>query len=304
MAAVPLTQGGPPDGGNYEYSWEGSYIRTHFLSDIGKKRPHNEDFCILCVPEKVALLEKRGMLFAVADGMGGASSGEFASRLALKTIVEGYFLGPGGNIPLRLREAIEEANRRVFEESLKDAHRHGMGTTVSVLLIHGDCAYVAQVGDSRVYVRRGDTNVLQVTDDHSLVAEQVREGYLSEEEARNHTLKNLITRAVGIKETVKVDLFAFQIRRDDTLLICSDGLSNLVADEEISDAMALDGLQGAARKLIGIALRAGGVDNITAALIRVMSDPPHVEREPGAQEIILPKSGLFGRIRGFLRGSR
>lgn len=295
MAGIPLTQGGPADGGNYECSWANENVQAYLVSDVGKKRAHNEDSCIMCVPEKHQLLEKRGMLFGVADGMGGASSGEFASHLAMDSMVDGYYATPVGNIPTRLREALDDANRRIFEEAFNDASRHGMGTTVSVLLIHGDCAYVAQVGDSRIYISAGRSKAFQVTYDHSLVAEQVRNGYLSQEEAKNHTLKNLITRAVGIKETVKTDLFSFHVRDGDTFLICSDGLSNLVSEAEIGQALRMANLRKAGRLLVKRALDKGGGDNITAVLIRILSVSAKHELEGGATEIIIPR-GIFTRV--------
>lgn len=308
MAMIPLTEGGPPDGGNYEYAWAGAHMQVHFLSDVGKKRKKNEDSCILCAPEADALRDKRGMLFAVADGMGGASAGERASRMGLEILIEEYYAQRTGDlgqpIPARLRTAISEANRRIFEEAEAHTDRQGMGTTMSVVVVDGEYAYIAQVGDSRVYVARGRSGLVQITDDHSLVAEQVRNGYLSEEEARNHSLRNLITRAVGIKDSVNVDLFALRLERDDTLLVCSDGLSNLIKDDEIGRALNMGNLQAAARLLVGRALHEGGTDNITAALLRVVQSPPRRELQPGAQEVMLPAGGVFGRFRNLLRRAR
>ncbi len=293
---VPLTQCGPTEGENFEYHWTGEYVQAHLLSDVGKKRKRNEDSCVLCVPEDSALNAERGLLFAVADGMGGASAGDFASRLALNVLIDEYYHKPAGPIPERMRAAIEEANNCIFEESEINPERHGMGTTASVVVVNGDCAYVAQVGDSRVYVLRKKEVIFQITDDHSLVAEQVRNGYLSAEEARNHSLKNLITRAVGIKGTVKVDLFGFRLQDQDTLLICSDGLSNLVKDEEIAEVMSMDNLQAAARILIGRALTEGGSDNITAVLLRVIQPPTPGQFDQGIDEVFIPRPGLFGKV--------
>ena len=300
MSALPLIQSGPADGGNFEYHWTGGVAQAHLLSDVGKKRKTNQDSCVMCAPEDPVLLEVRGLLFAVADGMGGANAGEYASRLALEVIVDGYYRQTSGGLVASMREALEEANRRVYQESLASLDRQGMGTTVSLMTLRGDCAYVGQVGDSRVYVARNKTGILQITDDHSLVAEQVRNGYISADEARNHSMKNLITRAVGIKDNVKADLFAFQVTQDDTFCICSDGLSNLVKDQEIYDALAMDNLQAAARVLVGRALDAGGADNITVLLLRIMETPPNRPIEAGAVEVAFPKVGLLGKIKGFL----
>lgn len=297
MAGTPLTRFGPEDGGNYEHQWSGNFLQAHFLSDVGKKRSHNEDSCIFCAPDDETLSRERGILFAVADGMGGASAGEFASRLALQVLTERHYVSTESNIPESLRSALEQANRQIFEEGENNPEYHGMGTTVSAVLVMGDCAYVAQVGDSRVYLARADGSFKQITDDHSLVAEQVRNGYISEEEARTHSLKNLITRAVGIKDSVKVDLFAMRLRKGDTILICSDGMSNLIKDDEISRLLTRDNLQAAARVLVGRALEEGGSDNITAVLIRVSEIPPKAKFDPGPTEISLPPPGLLSKLR-------
>jgi len=298
---IPLTQCGPVDGGNFEYSWTGEFAEAYLLSDVGKKRKRNEDTCALCVPENLELLEKRGMLFAVADGMGGANAGDFASHLALNVILDDYFRGHAPTIPDGLQNALEEANRVVFAESEVNPERRGMGTTASLVLVRGDCAYIAQVGDSRVYIGRTDERLFQITADHSLVAEQVRSGYLSAEEARSHSLKNLITRAVGIKATVKMDLFAFRLQQNDTLLICSDGLSNQVKDDEIANLMALDNLKAAGRSLLERAITEGGPDNITTILLRITQPPPARQFEPGVQEVFIPPSGFVRKVWRFLK---
>jgi protein phosphatase len=259
---------------------------------------------MMCSPRDRALFEQWGMLFAVADGMGGASAGELASRLALETIVTEYYTALSETIPTRLRDALAAANRTVFVESENDPNFHGMGTTVSTTVIHGDCAYIAQVGDSRVYIKRADEPVIQVTNDHSLVAEQVRNGFLSAEEAKTHSLKNLITRAVGIRDSVKTDLFALKIRANDTILICSDGLTNFVEDKDIVEAMMADSLQGVARMLVGHALNGGGSDNITAVLIRITKEPPERDMQAGATEVPIEKQGLFRKMKTLLKNRK
>ena len=168
-------------------------------------------------------------------------------------LVDKYFTVPDSTIPERLRTGVEVANQRIYEEAEHHPEYYGMGTTVSAVLVRGDYAYVAQVGDSRVYMSRGNGSIYQLTDDHSLVAEQVRNGYITEEEARNHSLKNLITRAVGTKETINVDLFAVRLRKNDTILICSDGLCGVVNDDDIASALASNSLQGTARVLLNCA---------------------------------------------------
>ncbi|GMW00467.1 MAG: hypothetical protein AMXMBFR84_16040 [Candidatus Hydrogenedentota bacterium] len=297
MAQISLTQAGPESGGNFEFHWAGDYIECHLLSDVGKKRGHNEDGCVVCAPEESRIATDKGYLFAVADGMGGVSGGEFASRLALQTLIDEYYSRQTSSIPIRLKEAVEQANRRIFEEAENHPEYYGMGTTISALLVHGENAYIAQVGDSRVYLLRPDSAIWQITDDHSLVAEQVRNGYISEEEARNHSLKNLITRAVGTKEAVKVDLFTTKLRKGDRLLICSDGLSNVVDDAQMTKSLSGNSLQGGARMLVGRALEAGGPDNITAVVLEVTNLPPKTRLNEGATAVSGVSTGFFGKFR-------
>ena len=297
MASLPFTVRGPETGGNFEYQWSGPFFEAHFLSDVGKKRSHNEDSCLLCAPEDPAEGEAQGYLLSVADGMGGASAGEFASRLALKTLCEEFYQTTGGTVPERLRAALEAANHNIFDAAEHTPEYYGMGTTVSALVIKGAGAYIAQVGDSRVYVSREGCRIHQLTDDHSLVAEQVRNGHITKEEANNHALRHLITRAVGIREQVSTDLFSFRIREGDTLLICSDGLTNVVDDNLIADALRLSSLQGAARVLVGRALENGGPDNISVALVRITAPPTRLALESGATEVTLPDGGLFNKLR-------
>lgn len=294
---IPRTEYGPLDGRNFEHGWRGPYLQSHLLSDVGKKREKNEDSCIMCVPEPAELASDRGMLFAVADGMGGASAGEHASRMALHLLCNTYFKGQPQPVPIGMRTAVEAANEKIFEESEENPEYSGMGTTVSAVVVLGDWAYIAQVGDSRVYLLRERSGIHQLTHDHSLVAEQVRSGLISEEEARNHALKNLITRAVGIKETVRVDLFAVHLKLQDTLLLCSDGLCNMVSDSEIAAALALGDLKYCTRKLVEQALEAGGTDNITAVTLRVTGPPPKRDLHQGAEEVELNATGLLGRLR-------
>lgn len=299
MEEIPLTRRGPENGGNFEYAWADGCLASHCISDVGRKRDHNEDSVVLCSPEDGDLLDARGRLFAVADGMGGASAGEHASQLALETTVESFYRGDRDTVPELLREAIEMANAQVFRESEEHAEFKGMGTTFSALVILGDCAYIGQVGDSRVYFSRGRNGFRQITEDHSLVAEQLRNGLINEEEAKNHSLKNLITRAVGIKPEVEVDLFALKIREGDSFLICSDGLCNLVDDDDIADGLMMDNIKDAVRILVGKALEAGGHDNVSAVVVRVVGDPPDTAPlQEGCREVDIPAPSFLQRLRG------
>lgn len=293
----PITEYGPLDGGNYEFGWQGEQIQMHLLSDVGKKREKNEDSCLMCIPEPRGLAEKRGLMIAVADGMGGASAGEYASRMALQQLREDYFANHDDPIPKALESALVHANDKVFEEAEVNPVYSGMGTTVSACILMGGWLYIAQVGDSRVYLLREHLGIHQLTNDHSLVAEQVRHGLISEEEARNHSLKNLITRAVGIKESVSVDLYKVQLEHHDTVLICSDGLSNMVSDEEMARTLSMVDLRAGTRSIVDQALEAGGTDNITALTIRMLGVPKATASESGGEMIEPGQTGIFGRLR-------
>ncbi len=294
----PLTFLGPEDGLNCRHDWECAFLDVHYVSDVGKKRKNNEDSCLLCAPEDPHLLEKRGVLFAVADGMGGASAGEHASRMALENLGRRYYSdNTKGLVPAAMRIAIEGANDMVFNEAERVAEYSGMGTTVSALAVMGNWAYMAQVGDSRIYLHRPEFGLKQLTEDHSLVAEQIRSGLINEDEARNHMLKNLITRAVGIKETVEVDLFALEILPGDTLLLCSDGLSNMVGDFDLGLLMAEPDLKAATGTLVEKALEAGGTDNITVVTLRVTAAPQPTYYQQGAQRVALVPEGFFARLK-------
>lgn len=295
---------GPLDGLNYETAWSGPYLDIKVITDVGKKRQNNEDSCLLYVPGDESVSETRGVLMAVADGMGGASAGEYASKTALQCLFSKYYdKNLHTLVPNALKLAVECANEYVFDEAEANPDYSGMGTTMSALAIMGDWAYMAQVGDSRIYLRRTDQPLKQLTNDHSLVAEQIRSGLINEEDARNHTLKNLITRAVGIKEDINVDLFALQVQVGDIFLLCSDGLCNMVGDDDISGYLQSTDMEDMARKLIAHALAAGGVDNVTVILARVTSTPPVTNYQQGAKIISFENPGLFSRIRSLFGGN-
>jgi serine/threonine protein phosphatase PrpC len=229
-------------------------------SDPGRKRRHNEDSYV-CRPP----------LFAIADGMGGAQAGEVASELAAGALRESDV--NGGGEP-RVVELIQEANRRVHERASTDASTTGMGTTMTVALVESDGRVtIGHVGDSRAY-RLRDDRLEQLTDDHSLVAELVRRGELSPQEAEVHPQRAVITRALGTDPDVDVDAFSVEAEPGDVYLICSDGLSDMVdagSLEEIVRRYRGD-LDQAARALVQAANKSGGEDNITAILFEVVAD--------------------------------
>jgi PPM family protein phosphatase len=236
--------------------------RSAALSHAGRKRRHNEDTYVVQPP-----------LFAVADGMGGANAGEVASSLAAAALQETNGEGPNGEA--RVASLIQEANRRVFRRANEDREVSGMGTTMTVALVEDDRVAIGHVGDSRAYLFR-DGELDQLTDDHSLVAELVRSGKLSPEEAETHPQRSVITRAVGTEPDVDVDTFSIEGAAGDLFLICSDGLTDMVDETTIHDALEENrgDLNAAAKALVNAANRVGGEDNITVVFFELADDEP------------------------------
>jgi protein phosphatase len=227
-------------------------------TDPGRKRRQNEDAFVLRPP-----------LFAIADGMGGARAGEIASALAAGAVDESSAQSGGEGY---VKQLVQEANRRVHERASNDPSTSGMGTTMTVALVEpsGDITF-GHVGDSRAYVLR-DSRLEQLTDDHSLVAELVRRGELSARDAEVHPQRSVITRALGTDPDVDVDAFTITPQVGDIYLLCSDGLSDMVAGEVIEDILVQHraDLDAAARALVKAANRGGGDDNITAVLFEMV----------------------------------
>ncbi|MCA1901084.1 MAG: Stp1/IreP family PP2C-type Ser/Thr phosphatase [Candidatus Hydrogenedens sp.] len=261
---------GPKSEERYIFSWNNNSVEVCMISDIGNRRTNNEDRCLFSWSENPEQTKQLGILTAVADGMGGAAAGEHASEIAVNCLSDTYFNSNLANIPETLVQSVNVANQTIFDLSENNPTYFGMGTTVSVLVLHGDIAYVAQVGDSRIYLYRPEYPIKQITEDHSIVAEQLKEGLITEEEARNHSLKNLITRALGIKENVDIDLFAFRVKVGDTILLCSDGLSNFISERQLQKELEKDNLLTGITALVEKAIKEGGTDNITAIGIRIM----------------------------------
>jgi protein phosphatase len=225
-------------------------------SDVGRQRRSNEDRAY-----------ERAPLFAVADGMGGARAGEVASKIVVDTLGEG--LPEAGSDEERLAAAVREANARINDLAGAEPDRAGMGTTVTAAYVGEDGVAVAHVGDSRAY-RLRDGQLERLTNDHSLVAELVRRGKLTEEEAEEHPQKSVITRALGPEADVEVDRRTFPARDGDVFLLCSDGLTGMVPEERIAELVAGAGsLKAAGQALIREANERGGRDNITVVLFRV-----------------------------------
>ena len=237
-------------------------------TDLGRVRENNEDKFDFYEPEDRTLLATRGCLYAVADGMGGHAAGQIASELALKTLVAAYYDSPTESIPRALLEAIQCANETVFAVAHTVPDRSGMGTTLTVAVLAEDRLHIGQVGDSRAYlIRAGE--IRQITHDHSWVAEQVRLGGLTEEEAEIHPWRNIITRSIGSQDTVEADVFVEEARAGDIVVLCSDGLTGHVHADEIGRIVSGHAPSEACRQLIELACARGGRDNITVAVIAI-----------------------------------
>ena len=203
--------------------------------------------------------------------MGGHKAGDYASHYTAETLIESVTEDEEKNPIKIIRKAIEKANERVLEKSLSDEELAGMGTTVVVATVIGHYLYVANVGDSRLYLITD--KITQITKDHSLVEEMVRIGEINREQARNHPDKNIITRAVGIKKEVKIDFFDMRLEKGDLILMCSDGLSNMLEDREIEEIIKKGGeLSEIVDELVERANQNGGKDNIAVILIEPLTD--------------------------------
>ncbi|MEK6743097.1 MAG: Stp1/IreP family PP2C-type Ser/Thr phosphatase [Nitrospirota bacterium] len=249
-------------------------ILSFGATDPGKKRANNEDSY---------LVNDELRLYAVADGVGGSEAGEVASRIAVDTIASAMpdLLGDkdrtpptgsrAGDVPelAAFRHAVVLANRNIFEEAAKTPARAGMGTTLTALLVARKRAFLAHIGDSRAYRLRVGT-LEQLTNDHSVVAEQVRSGVITAAQARTSPYRHVITRVLGTDREAAPDLMEQPVKPGDMFLLCSDGLTEMVDDREIGRILAGSAPRDAARKLIDAANAQGGVDNITAVVVQVV----------------------------------
>ena len=211
-------------------------------------------------------------LFVVADGMGGHNAGEYASRFTVDKMVEVISQYRQQEPVAAMKEALTEANSQLLEEAGADPSKSGMGTTVVAATVIGDLLHVANIGDSRLYVIDHEA-IRQITRDHSLVEEMVRLGEMDKAAAKVHPDKNIITRAIGVTRELAVDFFEVELRPEDMILLCSDGLTNMVEDEEIKEiVLEQKNIVEKAEKLINTANENGGKDNITVILIEPFSD--------------------------------
>ncbi len=242
-------------------------LRSHAITDIGRKRQLNQDF-IYCSEKPIGNLPN---LFIVADGMGGHNAGDFASRYAVETIVEEIRASFERNPVTIITKAVEKANELTIKKAYEDIALSGMGTTVVIATVIAGHLEVANVGDSRLYVVNKE--IKQVTVDHSLVEEMIRMGGIDRKSARTHPDKNIITRAIGARDTVEADFFDLELKAGDKVLLCSDGLTNMVEDEEILYILNNgETLKEQAEELVRTANYNGGKDNISVIVIEPLAD--------------------------------
>ena len=237
-------------------------VRSCAISDVGRKRQKNEDSY---------LINDELNLFIVADGMGGHAGGEYASRIAITTIEEMFKHNPSGssNPEDVVVKAIRDASAKIIAKAEEDRALKGMGTTVICLHLEDKHVILGHVGDSRAYLFR-DGVLEQLTEDHSLVNEQVKTGLITAEEAKTHQFKNIITRSVGVSSDVEVDIVKKKLKSGDSFLICSDGLSNLVEAKEMEKELCDRETVLAAKSMVDLANKRGGDDNITLLVVEVL----------------------------------
>lgn len=238
-------------------------MKSHALTDVGVRRSQNQDSVYACDDQIGALPN----LYIVADGMGGELAGDYASKRCVEVVTEEVARSEESSPVKSLEQAIQLANSLIYQEAQQDPAKFGMGTTFVAATVEGDHLYVANVGDSRLYVASA-TKLTQITNDHSVVAELVRKGQLDELHARTDNRKNMITRAIGAEATVTVDYFDVILKGQERILLCSDGLTNMVEDRDIYGVLqSSDTLANKAARLVELANNNGGKDNVTAIVI-------------------------------------
>ena len=242
-------------------------MKTFSVTDAGVVREMNQDYYF----SSDTAVGNLPNLFIVADGMGGHKAGDYASRYTIERVVASVSRNTGEEPIAIMKEAINKANELLVAESREDESKSGMGTTLVIGTIIGNKLFVANIGDSRLYVV--GQNMRQITRDHSLVEEMVRLGEMDKADAKDHPDKNIITRAVGVVPELSVDFFEVELKPGDTVLMCSDGLTNMIEDEEIKKiVLGQRDIVEKAEKLIDTANENGGKDNITVVLIEPFSD--------------------------------
>jgi serine/threonine protein phosphatase PrpC len=259
------------------------------LSDRGVKRDHNEDSWSApprdLAPSQLAI---KGQLYVVADGVGGHQAGDVASKMAVNLIQQHYYTDPSLDVTASLTAAIQAASKQIDQEAAARPERRGMSTTVTAVVLRGSELTVANVGDSRTYLIQ-DGRVHQITADHSWVEEQVRSGIITRDEAARHPHRNIITRSLGVNRELDIDVFVEEVKPGDSVLLCSDGLSNMVTDQEIGSTVSQGWMaETAVNELVDLTKQRGAPDNVTAVLINI------VRRAQGSAGRLMVTVGIVG----------
>ena len=264
-------------------------IKFGAKTDLGRIRENNEDKFDFFEPEDPAVLATKGSFYGLADGMGGHSAGQIACELALKIIIRQYYANPSPDTHASLRRAIEEANSLIYDTAQMMTDRNGMGTTLTTAIVREDMLTIAQVGDSRAYlIRNGE--IAQISEDHSWVAEQVRIGAMTLEEAESSPFRNIITRSIGTSSSVEADITTHELHEGDILILCSDGLTGHVDPTEILSACTQHSPSIAATRLVEEANERGGRDNVTVVIVSIRALVPFSQPEI-AHDIEEPLAG-------------
>jgi serine/threonine protein phosphatase PrpC len=239
-------------------------------------RPNNEDSCLVVPPWSSLSLQTGVCLFAVADGMGGQNAGEVASGLAVKTarnLLKTSFVDEFS--VSAVEEMFAQINQEIWGYAQKHPEASGMGTTFTMLILKGSAAIIGHIGDSRLYRMRNKV-LEQITHDHSLVAEQVRMGKLTPEQARVHPTRHILSRVLGVRQFVEPDVFEIELQKGDTFLLCSDGVSGMIEDNQIAERLRSIDPARTARAIINAANAAGGKDNSTAVIVKIEELPVEI----------------------------
>ncbi len=244
-------------------------VQVAAKTDLGRVRENNEDKYEFFIPSDDQTLANRGMAFVVCDGMGGAEAGQIASELTCKTFLETYFHHPSSTVSTALEDSVKAASQYIIDIGKAVPSRKGMGTTLSALLLIQDEAYLAHVGDSRIY-RLRDGEIKQMTTDHTWVNEMIGLGQLTPEQAETHPYRHVITRAISTEGPAVPDVICEPLFAGDIFMLCSDGLVNHVEDDQIKDVLGQEGPSEAAWKLVGLALQGGGTDNTTVLVVKIL----------------------------------
>jgi serine/threonine protein phosphatase PrpC len=244
-------------------------VEAALRTDVGLVRSENQDFGTVTTPEEERESHPGGRLLVVADGMGGHRGGATASKLAGETVKAQYLGSETTDIAAAIHDALYRANARIFAEAQANPDLRGMGTTTSALVIRGAQGWFGHVGDSRIYLVRGD-EIRQLTEDHSLVASMVREGLLTSKEAETHPRRNVLQRSMGVAEQVDIDIRGpLDVQEGDTYILCSDGLHGVVKEPELKEVSKLS-IDKAADEFVKLAMERGAPDNVTVIVARVI----------------------------------